>query len=102
MVIDERPKTLEQLVAYLDGYLRVAEVRDDPRAHNGLQVENSGTLGPVLGAVDASQAAIDAAVARGARLLLVHHGLFWDGPGPIRGRHGRRVRSLITADVALY
>jgi dinuclear metal center YbgI/SA1388 family protein len=95
-------KTLDQLVAYLDEYLRVREVADDSRALNGLQLENSGTLGPILGAVDACQAAIEAAVARGARLLLVHHGLFWGGLEPIRGRLGRRVRALIQGDVALY
>lgn len=93
---------LEEVVAYLDGYLRIADVPDDPRALNGLQLENSGTIGSFLGAVDASQAAIDAAVARGARLLLVHHGIFWDGLEPIRGRLGRRVRALIKGDVALY
>ena len=58
--------TLTELVEYLDQYLRVAEIPDDPRALNGLQVENSGALGPILGAVDASQAAIDSAVAAGA------------------------------------
>lgn len=94
--------TLNGLVRYLDEYLQVAEIADDPRALNGLQVENSGAVGPVLGAVDASQAAIDAAVVRGARLLLVHHGIFWSGPEPLRGRFGRRVRSLIQGDVALY
>jgi dinuclear metal center YbgI/SA1388 family protein len=93
---------LEQLVAYLDEYLRVAEIPDDPRALNGLQVENSGVVGTILGAVDVSQAAIDAAVARGARMLLVHHGLFWGGLEPVRGRLGRRVRSLVLGDVALY
>lgn len=94
--------TLDELARYLDVYLNVAEIPDDPRALNGLQVENSGALGGVLGAVDACQASIDAAVDRGAKLLLVHHGLFWSGPEPLRGRFGRRVRALIAGDVALY
>ena len=93
---------LTELVEYLDRYLRVAEIPDDPRALNGLQVENSGALGPIVGAVDASQAAIDSAVAAGARMLLVHHGLFWAGLEPLRGRLGRRVRALHRGDVALY
>jgi len=96
------PATLDEVVRYLDGYLRVSEIPDDPRALNGLQVESSGPVGMVLGAVDASQAAIDAAVARRAGLLLVHHGIFWSGLEPLRGRFGRRVRALHRGDVALY
>jgi dinuclear metal center YbgI/SA1388 family protein len=38
----------------------------------------------------------------GAHLLLVHHGLFWGGLQPITGRHARRIRRLLEADVALY
>jgi dinuclear metal center YbgI/SA1388 family protein len=93
---------LNQLVDYLDDYLRIAEIPDDPRALNGLQVESPGSVRLVLGAVDASQAAIDAAVSQGAGLLVVHHGIFWGGPEPLRGRFGRRVRALHRGDVALY
>jgi dinuclear metal center YbgI/SA1388 family protein len=93
---------LDELVRYLDDYLKVSDIPDDPRALNGLQVESSGAPGLILGAVDASQAAIDAAVDRGARLLLVHHGVFWEGLTPLRGRLGRRVRALHRGDVALY
>ncbi len=90
------------VVSYLDGYLRLGSVPDDPRALNGLQVENSGRLERVAAAVDACQASIDAAAARGAGLLLVHHGLFWGGLEPLVGRHGRRVRALHRHDIALY
>jgi dinuclear metal center YbgI/SA1388 family protein len=93
---------ISDVVDYLDGYLRVREVPDDPRALNGLQVENSGRLERVAVAVDACQASIDAAGVRGAGLLLVHHGLFWSGLERLTGRHGRRVRALHQHDVALY
>jgi dinuclear metal center YbgI/SA1388 family protein len=56
----------------------------------------------VAAAVDACQVSIDAAAARGADLLLVHHGLFWRGLEPLTGRHGCRVRKLIEHDIALY
>jgi len=56
----------------------------------------------VLAAVDASQASIDAAVSTGADLLLVHHGLFWDGGAPVVGRQWRRLKSLLDAGVAVY
>ena len=93
---------LDELAHYLDDYLRVAEVPDAGNALNGLQVENGGSVLRVLAAVDACQATIDAAAAEPQTLLLVHHGLFWSGLEPIRGRHGRRVRALIHGDVALY
>jgi dinuclear metal center YbgI/SA1388 family protein len=93
---------LDVLTAYLDRYLRVAEVPDYPAALNGLQVENAGEVTRVAAAVDASQASIDAAVAAGADLLLVHHGLFWDGNRPVTQRRYRRLSALLRADVAVY
>lgn len=96
------PTDLTELVAYLDGYLRVAEVPDSPNALNGLQVENSGKVSRVAAAVDACQATIDRAVDAGCDFMLVHHGLFWGGPEPITGRHARRIRRLIEGDIALY
>jgi dinuclear metal center YbgI/SA1388 family protein len=86
----------------MDDLLRCGQVPDYPGALNGLQVENSGTVSRIAAAVDASQASIDAAVAAGADLLLVHHGLFWDGNLPLTGRRYRRVRSLMSGDAALY
>jgi dinuclear metal center YbgI/SA1388 family protein len=90
------------LTEYLDTFLRIAEVQDNPQALNGLQVENSGEINRVAVAVDACQATIDRAVELGADVLLVHHGLFWGGLEPLTGRNGRRVRRLMENDVALY
>lgn len=91
-----------ELAGYLDGYLRVAEVPDAAAALNGLQVENGGVVRRVAAAVDASERAIAETVRRGCDLLLVHHGLFWDGNVPVRGRRYRKLRSLMSADVAVY
>lgn len=93
---------LQQLVEYLDNYLRVAEVSDAPTALNGLQVANSGQVNRVAAAVDGSEATIRAAIAAGCDLLLVHHGLFWDGNVPVTGRRYRRLRALFDHDVAVY
>jgi len=94
--------SINDVVSYADEYLDVKLVQDDPRALNGLQVENSGRLSSIAAAVDACQATIDAAAACGASLLVVHHGMFWGGLERLAGRHGRRVRTLHSADVALY
>jgi dinuclear metal center YbgI/SA1388 family protein len=91
-----------ELAGYLDAYLRVGEVPDAAGALNGLQVENGGVVQRVAAAVDASERAIAEAVRRGCDLLLVHHGLFWDGNVPVRGRRYRKLRSLLVADVAVY
>lgn len=95
------PSTRE-LAEYLDKYLRVREVEDSRNALNGLQVENEGPVSSFAVAVDACQVTIDQSVQIGANLLLVHHGLFWGGLEPLVGRHGRRVRTLMRHNVALY
>ena len=93
---------LEALVDYLDEYLRITEVPDYPNALNGLQVENSGEVTRVAAAVDASEASIREAAERGCDLLLVHHGLFWDGNRPVTERRYRRLRLLFEHDIAVY
>ncbi|TFG52196.1 MAG: Nif3-like dinuclear metal center hexameric protein [Gemmatimonadales bacterium] len=90
---------------FLDQYLGIQDVPDYPNALNGLQVENSGRIDRVVAAVDASQATIDGVAEKsseGSPLLLVHHGLFWDGNIPLTGRRIRRVRRLLASDIALY
>jgi dinuclear metal center YbgI/SA1388 family protein len=101
-----RSVPLADLRAWLDGFLRIGEIPDDPNALNGLQVENSGSISAVVAAVDASLATIEG-LKRGSHqgpgvMLLVHHGLFWDGAHPLTGRRYQRVRSLLGQDAALY
>ena len=91
---------LVDIVAYADEFLRIREVADERNAVNGLQVENGGTVRSIVAAVDASQATI-AGIPPGA-LLLVHHGLFWDGNLPVTGRRYRRLSTLLENDVAVY
>ena len=96
---------LGTLTAYLYSLLRIGEVPDEPNAVNGLQVENSGMVDRIVAAVDASQATIDrvASECLGHRpLIVVHHGLFWDGNVPVTGRRYLRLRALLEHDIALY
>lgn len=94
---------LRAIVTYLDEYLRVRAVPDYPTALNGLQVDGGRTeVRRIAVAVDAAQATIDRAVAGGADLLIVHHGLFWDGNQPVTGRRYRRLKALMDADLPLY
>ena len=93
---------LNDIVALLDATLRTAEVKDAPVALNGLQVENDGCVRKVALAVDGSQRTLDAAVAAGADLLVLHHGLFWCGLRPLTGWWKRKVETCLRANLAVY
>lgn len=89
-----------QLVAWLDEYLEIGAWRD--ASLNGLQVEGKDEVAKVVASVDASFNSLEAAVAKGADLIVVHHGLFWGKELPITGPHRNRVKYLLDNDVSLY
>lgn len=99
---------LSALVEYMDGMLGIPDHPDYRNALNGLQVQAGDSEGQAAevrsigAAVDTSEAVIASAVEAGVDLLLVHHGLFWDGFRPLTGRRFRRVQALIENGVALY
>ena len=86
----------------LDALLGSHAIADYPGALNGLQVDHAGPVRGVAAAVDASLAAIEATVAAGANLLVVHHGLFWGGARPITGVLRRKLALCFAHDVAIY
>jgi dinuclear metal center YbgI/SA1388 family protein len=93
---------LDTIVHFLDATLDTHSVPDYPNAVNGLQLANAGDVQRVATAVDFSTATVDGAVAQGAQLLIVHHGMFWSGVQPITAHRYQRLRTLITNDVAVY
>ena len=93
---------LESLLQYTDEYLSVAHHPDYRTALNGLQVAGRDEIGRIVAAVDASEAVIQEAAAAGADLLLVHHGMFWDGLQPLTGRRYRKTKMLLDNGIALY
>ena len=93
---------LGDIARHLDTVLCTNEVPDYPGAMNGVQVEHDGPVTRCAVAVDASLHTIDTAIALNANLLVVHHGLFWGGAQPLRGRVFERVRRLLAHDVAVY
>lgn len=94
--------TLAEIALHLDELLRTAEIPDYDGALNGVQVETDREIVKVAAAVDARERTIQGAVDAGANLLLVHHGLFWGGVRPLRGPMLRRVRALLTSQLAVY
>lgn len=93
---------LASIAAHLDELLDVRSIPDYPPALNGVQMDHRGPVRRIAAAVDCSLRTIDMAAADGANLLLVHHGLFWNGLQPITGGHLARVRALIEHDIAIY
>lgn len=93
---------LAELSSYLDEYLALATVPDEPNALNGLQLDAGRDVGTVASSVDAAAAVIDEASRRGAELLLVHHGLLWGGNRRLVGAHGRKLRHCFEKGLSVY
>ena len=93
---------LHELVEFLDRELMVSEIADYPGAMNGLQLANEGRVDRVVAAVDASLPVIEAVAAGGPGLLIVHHGMFWQGTQPVTGAFYRKLRVAMEAGLAIY
>ena len=94
--------SLFPMISMLDELLRTSEIQDYPGALNGLQIENSGLITRIVAAVDACEAVITEAARVKGTLLLVHHGLFWNGTQPFTGALFRKMKSAFAGDLALY
>lgn len=92
---------LNEIVAWLDKELKISEIQDYPGSMNGLQMENDGAVNRIVSAVDASLAVIEEAAKNGG-LLLVHHGMFWQGSQPLIGPFFQKIRLAIQGNLAIY
>ena len=92
---------LYTLVAELDDLLEAEGVAD--YCPNGLQVEGRQEIERIVTGVSASRALFEHAVNLEAHLVLVHHGILWNGPEPPRlvGSFRERVRLLLDNDLSL-
>ena len=93
---------LDELVAFLDRELKTSTIPDYPGAMNGLQLANDGKVGRIVAAVDASLPVIEAAAAGGPGLLIVHHGMFWQGVKPVTGAFYKKLKTAMEAGLAIY
>jgi len=81
----------------IDGFAAV------DKSMNGIQLDNDGAeIRKIAFGVDASQETFKQAVAAGAGMLFVHHGLFWGAPAPITGNFRRRLKFLLEHNICLY
>ena len=91
-----------QLSVYLDDLLDVKVIPDSKKAINGLQVENSGEIKKIGLAVDVCLATIEMAIARNCNMMFVHHGLFWGGNQPLKGKLFKKIAAMIQNNLGLY
>lgn len=92
--------SLKEIIEFTNKFLGVTRIRD--YCPNGLQVEGKGCVSKIVVGVTASQELIERAAARGADLLVVHHGYFWKGESQvITGQKQRRIKALLQNDMSL-
>ena len=94
--------TLDDIVSFLDTELRIKEVPDYPGAMNGLQMEGRQAVKRVAVAVDASLPVVRKAIESGANLLIVHHGMFWNGARMVTGATYEKFKIAMEAGLAIY
>lgn len=100
--MSETPRgvALNDIVAWLDDLLEPARV--DDYGPNGLQVEGADRVERIATGVTANLDLIEAARDWGADLLVVHHGIYWNGAQvTVTGALGRRVTALVDARMSL-
>jgi len=94
---------LDKLCDYTAKLLDIGTVPDYGGALNGLQLRNlSGEVSKIAAAVDATLPVIGRAVEEKADLLLVHHGMFWQGAQRIDGAVFERLHTAMAAGLAVY
>lgn len=93
---------LSEIINWLDKLLNTKNIPDYPNAHNGLQVENDGHVSKVCASVDASLNAIKYAAENDVDLLIVHHGLYWQGVEMLQGAWKEKCKLLLDNNIAIY
>ncbi len=90
----------DDILHYLHEYLRVDDWKD--YGPQGLQVEGRRQTHRVVTGVSGSVALFEAAIAAGADMVLVHHGIFWErDPRVVRGPLKRRLELLLRHELTL-
>ena len=90
----------DEIVAFASELLQVDRFHDYGPV--GLQVEGTSEVEKIVCGVSASRELIEAASARGAQMVLVHHGLFWASEQLVIDRRQKgRLKALFDHDLSL-
>jgi dinuclear metal center YbgI/SA1388 family protein len=90
----------DEIVTFLDNELRTSYIRD--YSCNGLQVEGNSEICRIAFAVDACMESYRQAVQNDCQMLIVHHGIIWDGIRSIRGPVRDQIAFLLSNNLNLY
>jgi dinuclear metal center YbgI/SA1388 family protein len=90
----------DKIVAFADSYLDSKNIKD--RSLNGLQAEGRREVRKIAFGVSASLECIKRAAQWGADMLIVHHGLLWQGHAqPLTGPLKRKLAALFDGGLSL-
>lgn len=91
------------LVCYLDNYLEIDKYKSIDASLNGLQLGSEDReIKTIAVAVDACLETIYKAIDANADFLIVHHGLYWGSPIPIKGNFYKKIKLLMDNKIDLY
>lgn len=94
---------VREITNFLDKELMINEIPDYPFAENGLQISSRKLeINKVASAVDASLPVIKKAIDQGVNMLIVHHGLFWNGIQKLEGAVFEKFALAIENGLAIY
>jgi dinuclear metal center YbgI/SA1388 family protein len=88
------------IVKYLNTFLEIEKIKDS--SCNGLQVQGLKSIKRIGLAVDACMTVYKKAAAKKCQMIIVHHGLIWNGLTSIRGAEYEQVRYLLDHGLNLY
>ena len=89
-----------ELVSILNDFLEIDLISD--YGPNGLQVEGREEVNTIITGVTASYELIEKAVEKNADMLLVHHGILWQGQNEtIKGSFKKRLKLLLENNINL-
>lgn len=93
---------LSEIVSFCDKRAHTHLVKDFNGALNGLQFANDGVVTKIGAAVDAGLVPFQKAVEAKIDLLIVHHGMFWNGSKRFVGAEYEKIRTLLDGNLAVY
>ena len=92
--------TAKKITEFLNKELDINSIED--KSCNGLQMENQGEVKKIGFAVDACLDTFEKTKEAGCQMLIVHHGMIWEGIKYIKGDTYKKVSFLIKNNLALY
>ena len=92
--------TAKEIAEFLNKELKIYDVEDS--SCNGLQIDNQGEITKIGFAVDACLDSFKKSSETGCQMLIIHHGLIWEGLKSIKGNTYNQIKFLMDNNLSLY